>query len=89
MKNLIGNVCPAKGFQNSKKLGYLYKKHCDIRNYLRDKVFLSEKQDLRLKDANNYLVEKLSLPRDEKPAKSKAEVVDVWEKHLGRLRSLE
>ena len=54
-------------------------KHCDIRDYLRDKGFLSEKQDLRLKGANNYLVEKLSLPSDEKPAKSKAEVVDAWE----------
>ena len=64
-------------------------KHCDIRDYLRDKGFLSEKQDLRLKDVNNYLVEKLSLPSDEKLAKSKAAVVDVWEKHLRRLRSLE
>ena len=64
-------------------------KHCDIRDYLRDKGFLSEKQDLRLKDVNNYLVEKLSLSSDENLAKNKAEVVDVWEKHLRRLRSLE
>ena len=63
-------------------------KHCDISNYFRDKGFLSEKQDLRVKDVNNYLVEKLSLPSDEKPAKSKVEVVNVLEKHLRVLRSL-
>ena len=64
-------------------------KHCDIRDYLHGKGFLSEKQDLRLKDVNNYLVGKVSLPSDENLAKNKAEVVDVWEKHLRRLRSLE
>ena len=60
-----------------------------IRDYLREKGFLPAKQELSLKDVNQYLIQKLELADDAKPVKSKSEVVKVWEKHFRKLRSLE
>ena len=56
---------------------------------MREKGFLPAKQELRLKDVNQYLVQKLELADDAKPVKSKSDVVKVWEKHFRKLRSLE
>ena len=54
-----------------------------IRDFLRNKVFITSKQKLRLKDVNGYLKEKLKLKKN--PAKGRHDVVDVWEKLFPKL----
>ena len=51
-----------------------------IRDFLRSKGFIKPKAELKLKDVNLYLKKKLGL--EEKPAKRKSDVVEIWEKHF-------
>ena len=57
-----------------------------IRNLLQEKGFIQPKAELRLMDVNNYLMKKLNL--EERPAKSKNVVVEVWDKHSAELLNL-
>ena len=58
-----------------------------IRNFLRAKGVLQPKQKLRLKDVNEYLKLKLKLATN--PARSKKDVVPVWEKLLPDLLNVQ
>ena len=58
-----------------------------IRDFLRTKNFIGAKAELRLKDVNAYLVQKLNLQKN--PAKTRSEVVQVWEKYAAQIRDLE
>ena len=51
------------------------------------KGFIGAKAELRLKDVNAYLVQKLNLQKN--PAKTRSEVVQVWEKYAAQIRDLE
>ena len=59
-----------------------------IRDFLRSEGVLGPKAELRLKDVNQYLKSRLRLSVD-KPAKSKAHVVEVWEKYFFQLQTLQ
>ena len=52
-----------------------------IRDFLRCKGVIEPQAKLRLKDFNQYLVKTLKL-KNKKPARSTAEILDVWEKHV-------
>ena len=59
-----------------------------IRDYLRDKGFMGQKKELRMKDFNAYLKLKLNLDKKEL-AKRCDEVVALWDKYFARIRALE
>ena len=59
-----------------------------VRDYLRKDGFLRPNAELRLKDFNKYLRDKLNLKK-KRPAKSKAEIAAVWDQYFEQIQALE
>ena len=58
-----------------------------VRRYLVSKGVINPDTDLRLKDVNDFLVQKLKLKK--KPIRRKAQIVTVWDELFDQLQSCE